>query len=126
MSETHAEAVERLTAGYVPVHEKLVAAGIECLTVVEWGTCLREGTAKRGTPRILKSAPSFYERPYGSAFIRLYRWHGGNGQLDGYYSVKWDIDGNDAIPSFDAFDNTVIAVRGGSPAAEAWKKAIGG
>lgn len=133
--ETRAQAIDRLTAEYIERADRL-PADLPRLSPDEFRRCLQESVARTGRPRLLKNAPTFRERPYGSIFLRLYRWHGNGGQLDGYMMARWDCDWmrrlNDDVawkahnfPSFDAFDTTAMLARGGSPAAERWREVLG-
>ena len=136
MPETRAEAIDRLTNEYTERTANLDTDDVLALTADQFRQCLEECVAKTGRVRFLKNPPTFRQRPYGSLFLRLYRWHGGNGQLDGYMMAKWDADHmrrlSDLVdwkvqnfPEFDAFDTAAILARGGSPAANAWRRALG-
>ena len=142
--ETRQECIDRLVEEYGPKHAKLMAAGQECLTLNQFRICLEESIAKTGKVRLLKNPPSFRDRPHGSIFLRLYKWHGSNGDLHGYFFAREDclwierINRRRAVdrvgvaawvpetfPTFEAFDTTAITARGKSTAAQAWQNALG-
>jgi len=141
-TETRAEALDRLVNEYHNKVKNLPAEQI--LTTEQFRTALDESIAKTGRVRLLKNPPTFRERPHGSMFLRLYRWHGTGGELTGYFMAREDHkyvvrtlnrppserrgEQYDWLPmswpSLDAFDNTAIIARGGSPATEAWQRAL--
>ena len=126
--ETRAEAIDRLTAEYA---EKLAKLPDEHpgVPVEDFRQALEESVAKTGRVRFLRRPPTFLDRPHGSIFLRLYRWHGGNGNLDGYMLARWDVNHHRGwfpdFPTFDQWDTTAIVARGGSPAVDRWADALG-
>ncbi len=126
--ETRAEAIDRLTAEYA---EKLAKLPDEHpgVPVEAFRQALEESVAKTGRVRFLRRPPTFRDRPHGSMFLRLYRWHGGGGNFDGYFFAKWDCDAHrrrhPEFPTFDQWDTTAIVARGGSPAVQRWADALG-
>ncbi len=147
MTETRSEAIDRLVAGYDRDLAKYPELVPDVLTSEDFRTCLEQIVAKTGKIRFLKNPPTFRDRPFGSLFLRLYKWHGGGGDLTGRFIANEDClwvgrinagrGGREesgvgtadwvptSFPTFDQFDATTMLVRGGSPAAERWKKALG-
>lgn len=105
---------------------------------------LDESVTKRAPWRFYRQAPTFRVAPLGSLFLRIHRWHGGSGALDGFMFARWDADSlarheslterySEAVrtditsPSFfDRLDTTCLVIRrGNSPAGRAWAQALG-
>ena len=130
-TETREQAIARLCDEYRE-HSAKLPEDMPRLSVEQFATALDQSIAKTGRVRFLKNAPTFRDRPFGSIFLRLYRWHGGSGNLDGYMFAKWDCEyatrqGNvPDWPTFDEWDTTALVARGGvSSAVEAWRRALG-
>lgn len=116
---------------------------------------LDDTVSKRAPYNFLRTPPTYRERPIGSLFLRLKRWHAGNGQLDSRMIATWDArnfirnvtgparnldlsrypdDLARLLPSgdraaerlVDMIDNTLRLMRGGpSSATRAWERALG-
>lgn len=133
---TRDERIEAIVAPYAELApdriEQLVA-----LTPDQLRVALDELVSKRSPYNVLRTLPTYRERPLGSLLGRLLRWHRGSGQLDGYMMAKWDADRFPAVARlryrdlgleayedlFDVLDTTALLLLGGrSTAADAWRR----